>query len=92
MAKRKIIIIGGGAAGLMAAGQAAQRGAEVLVLEKMNAVGRKIFISGKGRCNITNVASVREFLDHFGPTGKFLRQAFHRYFSDDVLALLHAHG
>jgi len=76
----------------MAAGQAAQQGAEVLVLEKMNTVGRKIFISGKGRCNITNVASVREFLDHFGPTGKFLRQAFHRYFSDDVLALLHAHG
>ena len=92
MAKRKIIIIGGGAAGLMAAGQAAQQGAEVLVLEKMNAVGRKIFISGKGRCNITNVAPVREFLEHFGPTGKFLRQAFHRYFSDDVLALLHAHG
>lgn len=92
MAKRKIIIIGGGAAGLMAAGQAAQQGAEVLVLEKMNAVGRKIFISGKGRCNITNIAPVGEFLEHFGPTGKFLRQAFQRYFSEDILALLHAYG
>ncbi len=91
-AKRKIIIIGGGAAGLMAAGQAAQKGAEVLVLEKMNAVGRKIFISGKGRCNITNVAPVREFLEHFGPTGKFLRQAFHRYFSEELLTLIHSHG
>ena len=56
MNKRKVIVIGGGAAGLMAAGQAAATGAEVLLLEKMKRPGRKICITGKGRCNITNIA------------------------------------
>ncbi len=92
MSSRQIIVIGGGAAGLMAAGQAAQLGADVLLIEKMNAPGRKIFISGKGRCNITNVAPLRDFLEHFGATGKFLRQSFHRYFSEDLLAFFHAEG
>ena len=88
METRQIIVIGGGPAGLMAAGQAAQLGAQVLLLEKMNTTGRKLFISGKGRCNITNVAPIQEFIGHFGPTGRFLRQAFHRYFSEDLLHFL----
>jgi len=53
MSQRQIIVIGGGPAGLMAAGQAAQLGARVTLLEKMDTPGRKLFISGKGRCNIT---------------------------------------
>lgn len=92
MTKRQIIVIGGGAAGLIAAGQAAQLGAQVLLLEKMNATGRKLFISGKGRCNITNVAPIQDFIGHFGSTGRFLRQAFHRYFSDDLLDFIHDLG
>lgn len=92
MSQRKIIVIGGGPAGLMAAGQAAQLGAQVLLLEKMRSTGRKLFISGKGRCNITNVAPIPEFITHFGPTGRFLRQAFHRYFSEDLLEFIHELG
>ncbi|MBC8505334.1 MAG: NAD(P)/FAD-dependent oxidoreductase [Anaerolineales bacterium] len=92
METRQIIVIGGGAAGLMAAGQAAQLGARVTLLEKMDSPGRKLFISGKGRCNITNVAPINEFIEHFGRNGRFLRQAFHRYFSEDLLAFFHEHS
>lgn len=80
-----LIVVGGGAAGLMAAGQAALAGAEVLVLEKMRRPARKLCITGKGRCNLTNVAPLPEFLGHFGATGPFLRQAFHRFFTTELL-------
>jgi predicted Rossmann fold flavoprotein len=80
-----LIVVGGGAAGLMAAGQAALHGAQVVVLEKMRRPGRKLCITGKGRCNLTNVAPLPEFLDHFGATGPFLRQAFHRFFTPELL-------
>jgi len=92
MPKRKIIVIGGGPAGLMAAGQAAEMGAEVLLLEKMKRPGRKLNITGKGRCNITNIADISDFIAHFGKTGKFLRQAFSIYFSDDLMIFLEAQG
>ncbi|MCK5916484.1 MAG: NAD(P)/FAD-dependent oxidoreductase, partial [Deltaproteobacteria bacterium] len=74
--KPRIIVIGGGAAGMMAAGIAAEAGARVLILEKMKQPGRKLAITGKGRCNLTNICEIREFIEHFGKTGKFLRQAF----------------
>jgi len=80
-----IIIIGGGAAGLMAAGQAAQAGARTLLLEKMPLPGRKLGITGKGRCNLTNSAEMREFIARFGPSGRFLRQAFSRFFNNDLM-------
>ena len=82
--KKRIIVIGGGASGMMAAGQAALAGAEVLLFEKMGQPGRKLKISGKGRCNITNSASVENFIEEFNQNGKFLRQAFARFFSDDL--------
>ena len=81
----RLVVAGGGAAGLMAAGQAALLGAKVVVLEKMKRPGRKLCITGKGRCNLTNVASLPEFLGHFGPTGPFLRQAFHQFFTPELL-------
>ena len=81
----RVVVVGGGAAGLMAAGQAAQAGARVVILEKMRRPGRKLCITGKGRCNLTNVAPLPEFIAHFGPTGPFLRQAFHRFFSAELL-------
>ena len=81
----QLIVIGAGPAGLMAAGQAAALGIDTLVLEKMAQPGQKLRITGKGRCNLTNVCPPEEFIRHFGPQGQFLRQAFARYFSQDLL-------
>ena len=83
--KPRIIVVGGGAAGMMAAGAAAGTGARVLLLEKMKAPGRKLAITGKGRCNLTNTCEIREFIEHFGKTGKFLRQALHRFSNRDLI-------
>jgi len=69
----------------MAAGQAAHEGANVTLLEKKNIPGRKLRITGRGRCNLTNIAEVSEFVKHFGKNGKFLRQAFARFFSSDLI-------
>lgn len=84
-----VIVIGAGAAGLLAAGEAAGQGARTLLLEKMSRPGRKLAITGKGRCNLTNSAPLADFLQHFGPNGRFLRSGFHAFFTDDLLALLH---
>ncbi len=81
----KTVIIGGGAAGLLAAGRAAERGAEVILFEKMGQTGRKIGISGKGRCNLSNSADLNEFLTHFGKNGRFLRQCFQYFFSRELI-------
>ncbi|RUM39766.1 MAG: aminoacetone oxidase family FAD-binding enzyme, partial [Desulfobulbus sp.] len=89
---KKIIVIGGGAAGLMAAGQAAAAGADVLLLEKMQRPGLKIGISGKGRCNLTNIAELSTFLDHFGQNGRFLRQPFNRFFAPELIEFFAARG
>ena len=83
--KPRIIVIGGGAAGMMAAGVAAAAGARVLILEKMKQPGRKLAITGKGRCNLTNICEIREFIEHFGKNGKFLRQAFHHFFNRELV-------
>jgi predicted Rossmann fold flavoprotein len=88
----RLIVIGGGAAGLMAAGQAAAAGAPVLLLERMPRLGTKLRITGKGRCNLTNTAGLEEFLAHFafpeanGHAHLFLRNAFARFFSGDLVA------
>ena len=87
-----VIVVGGGAAGLMAAGQAANHGARTMLLEKMDEPGRKIFITGKFRCNLTNTAPIPDFIQHFGKEGRFLRQAFHRYFSDDLILFFQNRG
>ncbi len=89
---RKVIVVGAGAAGLMAAGRAAELSADVLVLEKMREAGKKILISGKERCNITNSAPLEKFITYYGRNGQFLRNAFHRFFRDELLALLRHYG
>ncbi|MBT7701052.1 MAG: NAD(P)/FAD-dependent oxidoreductase [Verrucomicrobia bacterium] len=88
----KVIVVGGGAAGLMAAGQAAEAGAEVVLIEKMPRSGRKLSITGKGRCNVTNVAEHDDFLAHFGATGPFLQEAFARYFNTELSGFLESLG
>ena len=72
MKEYQVIVVGGGAAGMMAAGQAAKGGARVLLLEKKEHLGRKIAISGKGRCNITNEENVSDFISHYPGNGRFL--------------------
>jgi hypothetical protein len=83
-----VIVIGGGPAGLMAAGQAAMHGAGTTLLEKMEHPGEKLNITGKGRCNLTNTEPQEEFITHFGKQGRFLRQAFARFFRQELLDFL----
>jgi predicted Rossmann fold flavoprotein len=87
-----VIVVGGGAAGMMAAGRAGECGARTLLLEKMPRLGTKVRITGKGRCNLTNIASREVFISHFGPQGRFLNNAFGRFFSEDLRALLERFG
>ena len=93
-----IIIIGGGAAGLMAAAGAAERfaadgsDAKVLVLEKMARPGRKIMITGKGRCNFTNVKPWNEFSAHIHPKPNFLKHSFYNLTSEAMIGFLESNG
>lgn len=87
-----VIVIGGGPAGLMAAGQAAMRGMRTLLLEKMDMPGRKLRITGMKRCNLTNIVGMDEFITHFGASGKFLRQSFGRFFNTDLVAFIESLG
>jgi len=87
-----LIVIGAGAAGLMAAGTAAAGGARVRVLEKMPRPGAKLAITGKGRCNLTNIEPRGAFDSHFGDNGSWLKPAFDAYFSDALMAFMEAEG
>ncbi|MBN1643129.1 MAG: NAD(P)/FAD-dependent oxidoreductase [Anaerolineae bacterium] len=87
-----VIVVGAGPAGLMAAGQAAQMGARTLLLERMDRPARKLRISGKGRGNVTNTAPIADAIARFGPSGRFLMNAFHRFYSAELLALLSSLG
>lgn len=77
---------------MMAAGRAAECGADAVLLEKGPKLARKLRISGKGRGNITNTADLNEFIEAFAPNGKFLYGAFSRFFRDDLLDLLRRYG
>jgi len=87
-----IIVIGGGAAGLMAAGRAGEVGARVLLLEKTDGCGKKILVSGKTRCNLTNSAELKKFISMYGVNGRFLHSAFHRFFRPELLSFMESHG
>ncbi|MCM8763639.1 MAG: aminoacetone oxidase family FAD-binding enzyme, partial [Candidatus Omnitrophica bacterium] len=89
---KEVIVVGGGASGMMAAGRAAELGKKVLLLEKGNCLGRKLNISGKGRCNFTNVGELEDFLLHFGKTRNFLRNAFHRFFNTELIEFFERSG
>lgn len=88
----KVVIIGGGPAGLIAAISAAQENNEVIVLEKMNEVGRKLLITGKGRCNITSNIPMEEFIRNIPGNGKFLYGAFNNFTNEDIISLLKEQG
>ena len=76
---RGVIVVGGGAAGMLAALTAARNGAEVTLLERNQKVGRKLYITGKGRCNLTNDCTVAEFLANVPRNGRFLTSAVPRF-------------
>ncbi|MBD5132332.1 MAG: NAD(P)/FAD-dependent oxidoreductase [Clostridiales bacterium] len=86
----RIAVIGGGAAGLVAAGSA--KGAEVVLFEHTDKIGKKIYITGKGRCNFTNVCDENEFLQNVVTNPQFLRSALARFSPEDAIRLLNENG
>lgn len=80
----EVIVVGAGPAGMMAAGQASIRRKKVLLIEKMDTPGRKLLLTGKHRCNLTNTASIEDALAHFNPGGRFLTQIFYQFFTDEL--------
>lgn len=92
MKDRTVVIIGGGAAGLLACGQAARAGGRVVLVEKNSLLAKKLRITGKGRCNITNSADMEDFIRNVPTNGKFLYSAFYSFTNQDVIALLESLG
>lgn len=90
--KNKVVVIGAGAAGLMAAGTAGELGAEVILLEKNKKVGRKIAITGKGRCNLTNYCDVQTFISNVPTNGKFLYSALNNFSPYDTVGFFNGNG
>ena len=84
----KVIIVGGGAAGMLASVIAARNGCEVLLFEKNEKLGKKVYITGKGRCNVTNNCDPEELLQAVMSNPKFLYSAFYSFTSQDMMHLL----
>ncbi len=89
---REILVIGGGAAGMMAAYAAARPGYHVILLEKNEKLGQELFITGKGRCNVTNAADMETLFANVCTNGKFLYSAFYGFDNQAVMALLEQAG
>jgi len=88
----RVLVIGGGPAGMMAAITAAENGNEVTILEKMPSFGKKLLITGKGRCNITSSLYMSEFIKNTPGNGKFLYSAFQNYTNADIIEFLKKQG
>ena len=89
---QNVVVVGGGPAGMMSAVQAARRGLNVTILEHNEKLGKKLFISGKGRCNITNDADILDFFQQIPRNPKFLYSALYGFTNDQLCALLHEWG
>ena len=92
MDTKKVIVIGGGPAGIMAAGIAAHRGNSVVLCEKNDRLGRKILISGKGRCNITNDTDIEGLIENTPGNGNFLYSAFYTFSNQDLIEFFNQLG
>jgi len=89
---KKVVVVGGGPAGILAAGKAAELGKDVILLEKNDRLGKKILISGKGRCNITNNTDIEGLIENIPGNGNFLYSAFYTFSNTDLLDFLHRYG
>ena len=92
MVQYDIAIVGGGAAGLMAAARCVGSGLNVVMFEKNRECGKKILITGKGRCNITNISPWRDFQSHIHPDKGFVKNAFHHFSNTDVVNFIESTG
>lgn len=88
----RVAVIGGGPAGMMAAITASKQKNEVFLLEKNNRLGKKLLITGKGRCNITSSLDMKDFIANVPGNGKFLYSAFDNYTNEDIISFLKEHG
>ena len=88
----KVVVIGGGPAGIMAAISAAKENDEVILIEKNNSLGRKLLITGKGRCNITSSINIEDFIKNIPGNGRFLYSAFQNYTNQDIIELIEKNG
>ncbi len=87
-----IIVIGAGAAGLIAAGKAAESADKVILIEKNDIIGKKLLITGKGRCNITNSADIEDMINEYPRNAKFLYSALYTFTNDDIVSLIENNG
>ncbi|MBP1045564.1 NAD(P)/FAD-dependent oxidoreductase [Enterococcus sp. BWM-S5] len=92
MNKFDVIVIGAGTSGLMAAIAAAEDGSQVLLLEKNKRIGKKLLLTGGGRCNVTNSRSPEEIIAHIPGNGKFLYSAFSQYDNQDIIQFFESNG
>lgn len=92
MKNKRVIVIGGGAAGLMAAGFASKNGAEVLLFEKMPRVGRKLRITGKGRCNLANNCDIETFMQNVPVNNRFLYSALYNFSPYEIISFFESLG
>ena len=88
----KVAVIGGGAAGMLAAISSAQLGNDVTIIEKMDMIGKKLLITGKGRCNITSSIPIEEFIKNIPGNGMFLYSCFNNFDNKDIIKLLENEG
>ena len=87
-----VAVVGAGPAGMMAAITAASNGHKVILIERNSSAGRKLLLTGNGRCNLTNTASLKEFLNKFGRRGSFLRSAFSTFSNQDLIDFFESRG
>jgi len=90
--KYKIVVIGAGPAGIMSAIRASELGQDVTIIEKNSILGKKLLLSGKGRCNLTNACDLKSFLSRFSKNGEFLRDAFKKFFNQDLVSFFQTRG
>lgn len=90
--RTELVVIGGGAAGMMCAYNAAQRGMSVVLVDPNRQLGRKVRITGKGRCNVTNNCDIKEFMRNIPGDGRFLYSALNRFSPADTIAFFESHG
>lgn len=92
MTEDKVVVIGGGPAGMIAAGRLSERRKKVVLLEKNGFLGKKLKITGKGRCNITNMADVEEMMENIPTNSRFLYSALYSFTNYDIINLLNSFG